>query len=142
MSMLLAALMFIPLLAVAIAGFLWSIGRTWPIRDPVLLAHTVIGRPGVDRVPRFPTFVFALIMLAAGVAALALADKVGGGALLNAVGIIFGVLFLARGVAGYLPWWAERMPVEPFLTANRKTYSPLALILGAGFIILVILRLT
>ena len=26
--------MFIPLLAVAIAHFLWSIGRTWPIRDP------------------------------------------------------------------------------------------------------------
>ena len=141
MSMLLAALMFIPLLAIAIAGFLWSIGRTWPIRDPVLLAHTVIGRPGIDRVPRLPTFIFALIMLAAGIVALALADKTGGGLALTLVGVAFAALFLARGVAGYTPQWATRMPLEPFRTANRKTYSPLAILLGAGFIILVIMRL-
>lgn len=140
MSMLLAALMFVPILAVTIGGLLWSVGRTWPFRDPALLAHTVIGRPGVDRVPRLPTFVFALIMLVAGIVALALADRTGGGAALTAIGVVFGLLFLARGVAGYSRWWAERMPVEPFFTANRKTYSPLALILGAGFIILVILR--
>lgn len=142
MSMLLAALMFIPLLAMGIAGLLWSIGRTWPIRDPVLLAHTVIGRPGLDRLPRLPTFVFALIMFGAGIVALALADKTGGGILLTAAGIVFALVFLARGVAGYSPWWAERMPLEPFRTANRKTYSPLAIALGIGFIVLVILRLT
>jgi hypothetical protein len=141
MSMLLAALMFIPLLAIAIGGLLWSVGRIWPFRDPVLLAHAVIGRPGVDRVPRLPTFVFTMIMLAAGVVALALADKTGGGTALTAIGVLFGLLFLARGVAGYSRWWADRMPLEPFYTANRKTYSPLALVLGAGFLVLVILRL-
>jgi hypothetical protein len=141
MSMLLAALMFIPILAVTIGGLLWSVGRTWPFRDAVLLAHTVIGRPGVDQVPRIPTFVFAVVMLSAGIVALALADKTGGGAALTAVGVVFGLIFLARGVAGYSRWWAERMPVEPFFTANRKTYSPLALILGVGFLVLVIMRL-
>jgi hypothetical protein len=140
MSMLLAALMFIPLLAIAIGGMLWSIGRTWPFRDPVLLANTVIGRPGVDRVPRLPTFVFAVIMLLAGIVALALADKTGGGLLLDVSGLVIGVLFLLRGFAGYSAWWKARMPVEPFYTANRKTYSPLAIGLGLGFIILVMLR--
>ena len=142
MSMLLAALMFIPLLALTIAGLLWSIGRTWPIRDPVLLAHTVVGRPGIDRLPRIPTFIFALIMLAAGIVALALADETGGGLPLNLAGVAFAALFVARGVAGYTPQWATRMPLEPFRTANRKTYSPLALLLGIGFVVLVILRLT
>ena len=140
MSMLLTALMFIPLLAIAIAGLLWSLGRTWPIRDPVLLAHTVIGRPGVDRLPRLPTFIFAVIMLAAGVVALALADKAGGGLPLSLAGVAFAALFLARGVAGYTPQWATRMPLEPFRTVNRNTYSPLALLLGVGFIVLVVLR--
>ena len=141
MSMLLAALMFIPLLAIAIASLLWSVGRTWPIRDPVLLAHTVIGRPGIDRLPRLPTFAFAVIALAAGIVALALADHTGGGTLLTTIGVLFAILFLARGVAGYSRWWAERMPLEPFQTVNRTTYSPLALGLGAGFLVLVVLRL-
>jgi hypothetical protein len=140
MSMLLAALMFIPLLAIAIGGLLWSVGRTWPFRDPVLLANTVIGRPGVDRVPRLQTFVFAVFMLAIGVLALALADKTGGGIALSAIGLVVGALLLLRGIFGYSRWWAERMPVEPFYTANRKTYSPLAIALGAGFLLLVILR--
>lgn len=141
MSMLIAALMFVPLLAIGIAGLLWSIGRTWPIRDQVLLAHTVIGRPGVDRLPRLPTFACALIMLGAGVVALALADKAGGGLGLTLTGVLFAMLFLARGIAGYSPWWEERMPVEPFRTVNRKTYSPLAIALGLGFLILVAMRL-
>ena len=33
------------------------------------------------------------------------------------------------------------MPVEPFRTLDRKTYSPLCLALGVGFIVLVVMRL-
>ena len=82
-----------------------------------------------------------LILSVFGVLALALADKTGGGFGLNIAGLAVGALLLLRGAFGYSRWWAERMPVEPFHTANRKTYSPLAIALGAGFIILVILRL-
>ena len=109
----------------------------------MLLAHTVIGRPGIDRLPRLPTFVFAVIMLAAGVVALALADKTGGGLPLSLAGVAFAALFLARGVAGYTPQWATRMPLEPFRTAQPQ--APIrrsACSLGAGFVVLVILRLT
>lgn len=141
MSMLLAALMFIPLLAVAIAHFLWSIGRTWPIRDPELLPRATIGMPGVTRVPRLAAFGVAVAVTIAGVLALALADRTGGGTMLTVVGALVGLVFLGRGVLGYLPQWAALTPLEPFRTLDRKTYSPLCLALGAGFLILVIMRL-
>ena len=55
MTMVVAGLVFVLLLAVAIAHFIWSLGGSWPIRDKALLARTVIGRPGVSRVPRVTT---------------------------------------------------------------------------------------
>jgi hypothetical protein len=141
MSMLLAALMVIPLLAIAIAHFLWSIGRSWPIRDPELLPRTVIGMPGVTRVPRLPSLVVAVAIAIVCVLTLALADHTGGGTLLTVIGGLLALVFLGRGIVGYTPQWAARTPVEPFRTLDRKTYSPLCLALGAGFVILVVMRL-
>ncbi len=142
MSMLVAALVFIPLLALAIAYALWSIGRTWPLRSRELLAGAVNGRPGMTEPPaRLTSFLIALFFLAAGVAALALADHDSGGAWLASIGIGLAGLFIARGVAGYHPRWRQTFPAEPFATLDRKTYSPLALFLGLGFAVLVLMRL-
>ena len=141
MSMLLAALMVIPLLAVAIAHFLWSLGRSWPIRDPELLPKVVMGMPGVTRVPRLPSFGVAVAITIVCVLTLALADRTGGGPLLTVIGVLLALVFLVRGVLGYTSQWAARTPVEPFRTLDRKTYSPLCLALGVGFLVLVIMRL-
>ena len=141
MSMLIAALIFVVLLAVAIAHFLWAIGSPWPIRDPALLARTVIGRPGVTRVPRLASLVVSILVLAAGVLALALADHTGGGLLLTLVGLVLAAIFLGRGAVGYTAGWRARFSEEPFATLDRKNYSPLCLALGVGFLILVIMRL-
>jgi hypothetical protein len=141
MIMGIAALVFIPLLAIAIAHFLWSIGRTWPIKDADLLARTVVGRPGVTRIPKAASFVVAVAVLAAGIVALSLADKTAGGLVLNVVGSLIGVAFIARGVAGYTPQWRAAFPGEPFATLDRKNYSPLCMFIGAGFLLLVLLRL-
>ncbi len=141
MSMFVAALIFVVLLAVAIAHLLWAIGSPWPIRDPALLARTVIGRPGVTRVPRLASLLVCIATLAAGVAALALADHTGGGLLLTLVGIVLAAVFLGRGALGYTAAWRERFSEEPFATLDRKNYSPLCLALGAGFLLLVIMRL-
>jgi hypothetical protein len=141
MKMGIAALVFIPLLAVAIAHFLWSIGRTWPIRDQLLLAKTVIGRAGVTRVPRLASFVVAAAVLAAGVVALSLADETAGGVMLTLLGALLGAIFIGRGVIGYTPQWRARFPEEPFATLDRRNYSPLCLFVGAGFFILVLMRL-
>lgn len=141
MSMFIAALVFVVLLAVAIAHFLWAVGSPWPIRDPALLARTVIGKPGVTRVPRLAALVVSLLVLAAGVIALALADHTGGGVGLTLLGILLAAIFLGRGILGYTKGWRAMFSEEPFATLDRKNYSPLCLAIGVGFVILVIMRL-
>ena len=142
MSMLLAALIFVPLLAVALAHFIWSMGGTWPIRNEQLLARTVVGRPGITRMPpRLASLAVAALVLAAGVAALALADTAGGGLPLTLLGIVLGAVFLARGAIGYTSRWRAAFPEEPFATLDRRNYSPLCLFVGAGFLVLVAMRL-
>ena len=141
MSMLIAALIFVVLLAVAIAHFLWSIGSRWPICDPELLVRTVIGKPGVTRVPRLAAFVISLLVLAAGVLALSLADDAAGGWWLTLIGVVLAAAFLGRGAIGYTERWRATFSVEPFATLDRKTYSPICLALGAGYLLLVIMRL-
>ncbi|MET3924643.1 DUF3995 domain-containing protein [Devosia sp. 2618] len=142
MSMLIAAFMFIALLAVATAHLLWSIGRTWPIRSERLLAQTVVGTAGVERMPpKLASFAIAAFTLAAGVLALALADHDGGGQLLTIIGFGFGLVFLARGIVGYTPWWAAQTPEPNFRLNDRRVYSPVCLFIGAGFVALAIMRL-
>lgn len=141
MIMGIAALVFIPLLALAIASFIWSLGGTWPIRNEDLLVKAVIGRPEREKMPRWRSFLASVFALAAGIVALSLADQTAGGAWLNAFGILLGLLFLARGIAGYTPAWRAMFPAEPFATLDRKGYSPLALFIGADFLLLVVLRL-
>jgi len=141
MSMFVAALIFVVLLAVAIAHFMWAIGSPWPIRDPALLARTVIGRPGVTRVPRLASLAVSILVLAAGVFALSLADHTAGGWWLSVVGLVLAAMFLGRGAIGYTAGWRARFSEEPFATLDRKNYSPLCIALGVGYLLLVIMRL-
>ncbi|QQR37586.1 DUF3995 domain-containing protein [Devosia oryziradicis] len=142
MSMLIAAFMFIVLLAVSTAHFLWSIGRTWPIRSEKLLAQTVVGFEGIERMPpRLASFAVAVATLAAGIMALALADHDSGGLPLSLLGLPLAAVFLARGVIGYTAWWAHKTPEPNFRLNDTRVYSPLCLFLGLGFVALVILRL-
>jgi hypothetical protein len=142
MSMLIAAFMFIVLLAVSTAHFLWSIGRTWPIRSEKLLAQTVVGFEGIERMPpRLASFAVSVATLAAGVIALALADHDSGGLPLSLVGMPLAAVFLARGIIGYTSWWATKTPEPNFRLNDTRVYSPLCLFLGLGFVALVILRL-
>jgi len=64
-----------------------------------------------------------------------------GGATRTILGVFCAILFLGRGVLGYTSGWRARFSAEPFATLDRKNYSPLSLWIGAGFLILVILRL-
>lgn len=141
MNMIIASIVFVILLTVALAHLLWAIGSGWPIKDPELLARTVIGRPGITRVPRFASLVIAVLVLAAGVFSLSLADHDAGDWWLTLIGLALAALFLGRGALGYTSGWRSQFPLEPFVTNDRRVYSPLCLIVGAGFLILVIMRL-
>ncbi|HQZ13458.1 MAG TPA: DUF3995 domain-containing protein [Devosia sp.] len=141
MSMIIAAIMFVPLLAIAIATFIWSLGGSWPLRDRAMLPDVVLGIPGTRQIPRLGAFLTSIAVLAAGVAALALADHTGGGPWLTLLGIVLGGAFLTRGAFGYSAWWQTLFSAEPFATLDRKNYSPMCLMIGAGYLILVVLRL-
>ncbi|WP_332700960.1 DUF3995 domain-containing protein [Devosia sp.] len=142
MSMLIAAFMFVALLAVSVAHLLWSFGRTWPIRTEKLLAQTVVGFRDIERMPPRPaSFAVAVATLAAGIIALALADHDSGGFALTLLGLPLAAIFLARGAIGYTAWWADKTPEPNFRLNDRRVYSPLCLLLGAGFLALVIMRL-
>ncbi|MDR3474029.1 MAG: DUF3995 domain-containing protein [Devosia sp.] len=141
-TQLIAAAVGVALLAIAIAHLLWSVGIMWPIRDEKLLARSVVGRPGIERMPaKYLSFGVALLTFAACVIAFSAADHASGGAPLTFLALLAGLIFLARGIVGYTKWWATLTPEEPFRTFDRKTYSPLCLALGLGFLILVAMRL-
>ncbi|MDO8359184.1 MAG: DUF3995 domain-containing protein [Devosia sp.] len=143
MNMLVGALTFVPLLTVAFAHLLWAFGNTWPIRNEQLLVQTVFGAPGATKMPnRLLTFGIAVLLLAAGIVALSLADHSSGGIGLTVIGGLLALVFVGRGVLGYTPQWRARFPVEPFATLDRRNYSPLSLWIGAGFAILVVMRLS
>ena len=142
MSMLIAALMFIPLLAMAFAHLLWTVGLTWPIRTEKLLAQSVVGTAGVERMPpKRRSLAIAIGTVAAGVIALALADPEGGGLAISLIGFLCGAVFLGRGAAGYTARFIAHTPDPIFRYNDRRVYSPLCLALGVGFVVLVILRL-
>ena len=142
MSTIIAILVFLPLLTVGLAHLFWALGTTWPIQSEALLAQTVVGRPGITRMPnRLITGLIALLLFAASVIAIGLADPAEGGLSRTALGLLLAIVFLARGIVGYTPGWRARYPTEPFATLDRKNYSPLCLWIGAGFLILVIMRL-
>ncbi len=142
MNMVVGSLTFVPLLMVAVAHFIWSFGGSWPIKNRTLLAQAVVGTPGITTMPsRLLTFVVAALILAAGIVALALADHTSGGWWLTALGVVLAAVFIGRGVLSYTPGWRARFPTEPFATLDRKNYSPLCFWIGAGFLILVVMRL-
>lgn len=141
MNMFVAAIIFVLLLTVALGCLIWALGIRWPIKDPELLARATVGRPGVTRLPKLWSLLVAIVLTAAGVLALSLADHEAGGIGLTLLGVVAALAFAARGVLGYTQRWRARFPVEPFATLDRRNYSPLALIVAAGFLILVVMRL-
>ncbi|MCB1517031.1 MAG: DUF3995 domain-containing protein [Hyphomicrobiaceae bacterium] len=135
-----ASLVFVPLLTIAIAHLMWSFGAKFPAQDEAMLAKTVVGRPGIEKMPsRWMSFLVALFALAAGIWALSLSDPTPD-LILDIGGVGLALVFLARGIAGFTSGWRQRFPEEPFRTFDRKLYSPLSLAIGLGFALLTLLN--
>lgn len=47
-------------------------------------------------------------------------------------------VFLLRGVAGFLPARRRLHPLEPFASYDRRYYSPLCLLIAAGYAVLLL----
>ncbi|WP_312860515.1 DUF3995 domain-containing protein [Neoaquamicrobium sediminum] len=78
--------------------------------------------------------VAALIALAlAGIVTLPLPA-----ALIRLGGLGAALVFLGRGIAGFTPAWRRITPEMPFARNDRLYFSPLCLLIGAGFTLLLI----
>lgn len=132
------------LLLAAIAGLhaYWGSGGRWPAESEDELIATVIGNARARRMPS-PGLCLA-VALAIAVAAiwpllLAQGPSIGTPHLLILVaGVAIMTVFLLRGIAGFLPAWRRLHPREPFASNDRRYYSPLCLLIAAGYAILLL----
>lgn len=132
--------------ALAALHLYWAAGGLWPGGSARKLIDTIIGNPRRDRMP--PAWLSALVGLALAAAAIlplsvvpvfpdgALSHYFSTAPLLGAMAatLFVALVFLARGIAGYLPFWRRLHPAQPFATLDALFYSPLCLLLGLAHI--------
>jgi uncharacterized protein DUF3995 len=129
------------LVAVALLHTFWAFGSPWPMKNDQELVTAVVGASGRTDMPaKWQSAFVAVCSAGAAVWPYFLAGKIvlpflpqtivslGGWALM--------LVFLGRGLIGLTPWFKNLLPVEPFVSLNRKYYSPLCLIIGTGFLAL------
>jgi hypothetical protein len=138
LAILLSAVVF----AIAAIHAYWGLGGHWPAGSPERLAKAAIGTPNVKMVPGARAC-FTVATVLAGVAAWPLFAA---GLVLEAwphwltllAGVGIAAVFIGRGLAGYTSAWRRRFSEEPFASLDRLVYSPLCLVLGAGYVALLI----
>lgn len=130
----------VPLAAIAAMHAYWGIGGVWPGRDKASCARAIAGFEGIETMPSAGAcFAIAVMILVTSLIALALGgwfatplDSIQ----LAGMAMLVGLGFLVRGVLGYLPWWRRLTPEQPFASLDTRYYSPLCLLIGAGFLFL------
>lgn len=133
-----AALLLASLLAL-LAGLhvYWGLGGVWPGTDQKSCARAIAGFPGIDRMPPpAAAFAVAAALLAAALVAPALAGVIAlplPSCLVLLAGVAAAAVFLGRGIAGFTPAWRKLTPEMPFARNDRRWFSPLCLLIGAGF---------
>ena len=131
------------LAAIALLHLYWALGGVWPGHDEQSLAQAVVGTAGIRRMPPvWMTLAVVLALFAAALWPLMWAAIVP--YMLPQTLVVLGIwvlagIFLARGIAAYTPVFGPERVQEPFLSLNRRLYAPLCLLIGAGFVLLIVL---
>jgi hypothetical protein len=129
----LTVLLSLVVAALALLHAYWGVGGLWPEHTESDLAHAVIG-DGRARMPGL----FACFLVAAILAAVAAWPWLILTHPKNQIafwgGVAIALVFFLRGCAGYSLRWRARHGAEPFATRDMIIYSPLCLLLAAGFI--------
>ena len=114
----------------------WATGGTWPGTDEASCSRAIAGFKGIDRMPPpAASLAVAALLFIAALLALFLASGTNAlpAGLLLLAGTSASFVFVARGIAGYLPAWRRLTPEMPFARNDTRYFSPLCLALGAGF---------
>ncbi|MEM6479553.1 MAG: DUF3995 domain-containing protein [Pseudomonadota bacterium] len=107
---------------------LWAARIWWPIADELALKRAVVGVPSLETMPDRAACAFVAVALVA--AALWPVLPEGWFRTLGLAGLT--LVYLARGIGGYLPFMARVAPEEPFRSLNLRYYNPLCIALGLG----------
>ena len=132
---------FFILSVVAIVHLYWARGGAWPAPERRLLARTVVG-VDTEKMPGAAlTIIVAGLIFAAGCLPLvwigALSFPVGETLARILMWALFAV-FALRGLSTYTFYSRLYNVVEPFARLNRVYFSPLCLLLAAGYLALLV----
>ncbi|HAY07288.1 MAG TPA: hypothetical protein DCY26_11605 [Hyphomonas sp.] len=138
LAQLVATLLSVSLASAGLLYVLWAAGSNFPFANEQALARSIIGRRGITRVPSRATFLYlAVLLLAAALAAFMMggfSEQVPQSKpFLAPVGALLAATFIGRGIAGILPAFERSAPEQPYLSLNRRFYSPLCGLAGIGF---------
>jgi Protein of unknown function (DUF3995) len=132
-----AATLITVLAGLAVLHAYWGFGGRWPGHDDASMVERVVGRTKDMRAPRPRACFFvaaALLTAAILVGVHATRGLNGVVARLATVGFWSGALvFLLRGLAGFVPAVFRYAEGTPFHRLNRIYYSPLCLLIAVAF---------
>jgi hypothetical protein len=138
----LALVLAVALVAIATLHVYWGIGGIWPGTDGASCARAVVGFKGIHEMPSpAASFAVAAMIITAALVALALSGVIASPfdrLPLAGAALFIALVFLGRGVAGFTPAWRRLACEMPFARLDVRYYSPLCLVLGAGFAVLAI----
>ena len=134
------------LLAIALGGLgllhlIWAAGASFPFPNEQSLARSVVGRRGITRLPSHAAVALLGVLLLGGAGAAIIMGHYHTAFpalkyLLVPVGLFLSAIFFLRGIVGVLPAFERAAPEQPFLSLNRRLYSPLCVLIGLGFLAL------
>lgn len=141
MAPLLGTVLAIALGSLGFLHLLWAVGVSFPFSNQQSLARSVVGRRGITRLPSHTSVALLGVLLLCGAAAAIIMGHFHDvfptlKYLLVPVGLFLSAIFFLRGVVGVLPAFERATPEQPYLTLNRRLYSPLCVLIGLGFLTL------
>nr|MEA2799834.1 hypothetical protein [Phenylobacterium sp.] len=132
------------LAAIGLLHLAWAFGLRWPGKDEASLVARVIGRTRSGRMPSRSLTILVAGTILAGATIVVLIGQPGlppGLAILTvAAYAALDLVFMLRGLSGYIaPVW-RHTEGTPFHRLNQLYYSPLCLLIAAGLTANLLLR--
>ncbi|MEO1745111.1 MAG: DUF3995 domain-containing protein [Pseudomonadota bacterium] len=122
----------------------WAMGGVWPGTDDRSLAKTVVGTNGIETMP--PRWITGLVTVAIFAAAFLPMAWLGWISVplpswtLTTGMMVLTLIFLGRGLGGFVPAVKRMNSEEPFATLDAKYFSPLILAVGLALSYLLIVN--
>lgn len=117
------------LAALSAVHILWALGVWWPIPNEAVLARSVVGTPGREKMPG----AIPCAIVGTGLGMLAVWLFFPQSIPFVAIGTgLAAAVFTVRGVAAYLPAFQRRTPEPEFRRNDTRLFGPICLLIGAG----------